>query len=495
MTKRSRAVIYARVSKDEPGSTSLDDQIRDCYALADRRGLDVVAVYREREGTSAFRVGVRRPEWDRLLEEVQPNTVVLAWELSRLTRRGAEQAGPVLAHLEGIGATVVTVADGIDTGRDTSELTWSVRAAIAKDESARISARSRRGLASRRRAGLHHGRAPYGLRKRDGRLERDPDTFPAARGIAERALRGESVYAIVRDLNANGATWAYSSLRRWLRSPGIAGYASASRRDRSGRYSDATELATDDEGNPIEVGEGVITLSEWRRIQARLDERTTVLVGRSSGRRGVAALLSGIAVCAQCGGPMSGTGGTAEDGPKLYGCSRRTKRASTCERAYVSRKHADYTVTEAFIGGLAALEPGDPLHVVVAEAWTRRVDPETAAQGDRAREQLTAAEEAIRRLDDDRADGLLEREAYARQRERLARRRDAAARSLEAAERTVADISPLLDPEIMREAWEAATLVERRDLLALAIERVVIHPTAVRGKFDPRRVDVVWRTD
>jgi hypothetical protein len=36
-------------------------------------------------------------------------------------------------------------------------------------------------------------------------------------------------------------------------------------------------------------------------------------------------------------------------------------------------------------------------------------------------------------------------------------------------------------------------LDQRRAVLASVIERVVVNPTKVRGRFDPLRVDVVWR--
>lgn len=494
----SRAVIYTRLSKDEPGSHSLDDQERDCRDLAERRGLTVAEVYREREGTSAYRQGVKRPKFDQMLDELESGTTVIAWELSRITRRGSEQAGPVLATLEEVGASLLTVVDGIDTARDDSELNWSVRAAIAKDESAKISKRSRRGLAARRRQGYHHGRAPFGLRKVDGRLEIDPENYPVAREIADRALRGESVYSIVKALNeAGGRTWAKSSVNKLLRSPGFAGYATHHERQRTGKYATRPTLAVDEDGAPIPVGEGVVSLDEHRQIQARMDARTQAGIGRNTGKRAPSILLSGIARCSQCGGPMVGTTTDTDGTIKLYGCSRRMATITSCDHAYVSRKHADWEVVDRFLGMLAALDPEDdadlPILVAVAEAWTRRTRPEDAARADMARDQLAAAETALQRLDDDYDDDLIDRESYVRRRTRLADRRDAAARELSERADTQADISPLLDPELMAEAWEAAGLTERRDYLTLAVDHVVVHPAKRRGRFDPERIEVMWK--
>lgn len=483
----TRAVIYTRLSKDEPGATSLEDQERDCRDLAKRRELDVAAVYTERAGTSAYK-DVARPEFDRMLADLESGTTIIAWELSRISRRGAEQAGPVLARIEEAGASLVTVTDGIDTGRDESELNYNVRAAIAKDESVKTSRRTRRGIASRTSRGLHHGpRAPYGLRKVDGRLEIDPETYPTAREIADRALRGDSPYAIVKALNSAGGSWAVSSVTKLLRTPGWAGFATHHKRDKSGKYSTDPDFYLDDSGQPIPVGEGVITLAEYRSIQQRIAARRSPGQPRAAAR--TSSLLSGIALCAQCGGPMVANGNTS----KNYGCSRKMKRVTGCDGCYIAREPLDQLVADAFIHGLAALEPGDPLHLAVAEAWTRRTRPEDTARADQARKTLDATQTALERVDTDYSDGWLDRGRYEKQVKRLTDRRDKATRELQASEPTAADISPLLDPDVMREAWGASGIQARRDYLLIAIESVHIHRKQAPGPFEPGRVDIRWK--
>ena len=85
----NEAVIYTRLSAQREGDEqTLADQETVCRNLAASKGLDVVAVFAEGAGVSAFS-GAARPALDALHEHVRANsgTTVIAWELSRLTRK------------------------------------------------------------------------------------------------------------------------------------------------------------------------------------------------------------------------------------------------------------------------------------------------------------------------------------------------------------------------------------------------------------------------
>ena len=46
----------------------------------------------------------------------------------------------------------------------------------------------------------------------------------------------------------------------------------------------------------------------------------------------------------------------------------------------------------------------------------------------------------------------------------------------------------------LRGAWPSLTLDQRRAVIQAVVDRVNVHPATVRGpKFDPSRVEVVWR--
>lgn len=62
------------------------------------------------------------------------------------------------------------------------------------------------------------------------------------------------------------------------------------------------------------------------------------------------------------------------------------------------------------------------------------------------------------------------------------------------AERRAALIVPEGGGGAVREAWEAGDLEWRRALLAVVVDRVMLHP-CVRGRrmFDPTKVEIIWR--
>lgn len=110
MSTTHAAVIYTRLSRARHGQTSTERQEQESQALAARLGVPVREVYAEAPGTSGY-AAVRRPEFDRMLRELRPGDVIIAWALDRLGRRGMEETGRLLREVEERGARIVTVSD------------------------------------------------------------------------------------------------------------------------------------------------------------------------------------------------------------------------------------------------------------------------------------------------------------------------------------------------------------------------------------------------
>lgn len=91
----NREAIYARISRDkkDDGDT-LDGQIDLCHDLARKYGLDVVAIYREPDGTGASEKSTakKRVEYDKMLAAAAAREFeyILAYADDRLTRRPME---------------------------------------------------------------------------------------------------------------------------------------------------------------------------------------------------------------------------------------------------------------------------------------------------------------------------------------------------------------------------------------------------------------------
>src|SRR4051794_16124130 len=133
MAKRNqhRAGIYLRVSQDRDGtSASPERQLEDCRAVSQRKGLEVIQIYEDRE--SAFAKSARRPEYKRLLADLEEGRIdtVVFWKLDRLTRQGLTGLHPLLA----LNAKLVSANEEIDTTSAMGEGIAGLLASMAKQE-------------------------------------------------------------------------------------------------------------------------------------------------------------------------------------------------------------------------------------------------------------------------------------------------------------------------------------------------------------------------
>src|SRR4249919_3688563 len=107
-----RVGIYTRLSRDMDGrQTATARQEKDCRALSRSKHWKVAEVYEDVD-LSAFKKGVRRPAYERLLEDIETGAVdgVVVWKLDRLVRRAAEFER-FWSVCEGAGATLAAVHD------------------------------------------------------------------------------------------------------------------------------------------------------------------------------------------------------------------------------------------------------------------------------------------------------------------------------------------------------------------------------------------------
>ena len=81
-----KAVIYARYSCDNQREESLDGQIRDCLAFAERKGYTVVRIYADR-ALSGKRAD-NRPEFQQMILDSARGEfdVVIVWKIDRFSR-------------------------------------------------------------------------------------------------------------------------------------------------------------------------------------------------------------------------------------------------------------------------------------------------------------------------------------------------------------------------------------------------------------------------
>ena len=169
MEGRPLAALWLRVSDRD--QQTVDNQEAPLRELAERRGLEIVTVYRV-EG-SAWR-GKHHPALERLYSDASRGSIsaVIVWALDRLSREGIFATAYTLRRLAAAGVRVISLQEPwVESMDGVRDLLVAVMAWVAGYESERRSERTRAGLERARRAGVTLGR-PKGSRDRGARRRR-----------------------------------------------------------------------------------------------------------------------------------------------------------------------------------------------------------------------------------------------------------------------------------------------------------------------------------
>jgi site-specific DNA recombinase len=311
-TSTLRAGLYERVStgiQDSAESRSVDQQNRAGQSACDERGWPVKDRYPD-PGLSASRFARRgRPEWTRLVADIEARRldVVVMWASNRGGRELEEWARFLNAcRKNSVRIFVVSESRLYDLAiaRD-----WKSLAEDGIDsayDSEKISINARRGIADSVARGEPTGRIPFGYTRRyeldptrpkGKRAIQVPDVkeSPVVREIIERIARNEAVSAILRDFAARGETtragkpWSRSSLTRLV----LEGVVYIGKRRHNGSALQAGEWPPVVE--PETYWRAVAVLSD----PARKPKGSGIRPGRARW------LLSYVAACGVCGGPLS----------------------------------------------------------------------------------------------------------------------------------------------------------------------------------------------
>jgi len=154
MTKR--VALYARVSTVDKNQT-VENQLRDLLAVAERQGWEVVATFTD-EGISGVKGRDRRPGYDALLKGVARKDFeqIMAWSVDRLGRSLPD----LVAFLNDIQSKTVDLylhQQGLDTSTPSGRMMFQMLGVFAEFERAMIRERILAGL---RRTTKKSGRKP-----------------------------------------------------------------------------------------------------------------------------------------------------------------------------------------------------------------------------------------------------------------------------------------------------------------------------------------------
>ncbi|MFQ8433919.1 recombinase family protein [Amaricoccus sp. W119] len=137
---------YARVSTDDQSLDAQTDALQ---------GAGAERIFTDRISGSLR----RRPELDRLLDQVRQGDVIVVTKYDRLAR-SLRDLLEIVEAIEERGGGFRSLAEDIDTTTPAGRLIFHVFASIAQFERERISERTREGLEAARRRGRVGGRPP-----------------------------------------------------------------------------------------------------------------------------------------------------------------------------------------------------------------------------------------------------------------------------------------------------------------------------------------------
>jgi hypothetical protein len=287
-----------------------------------------------------------------------------------------------------------------------------------------------------------------------------PEQAQVLRDVAAAVLAGDSLGSIIRDLEARqvpapeGGSWGLSSLRSLLLRE-----RNACRRVHQGRV----------------VGTG-----DWDRL---FDDDTydrLVAILRDPARRtnrsnAVKYLLSGIARCGVCGGPM-----------RVLPDSSRPYSSYICKTgAHVRRDlvKLDALVTAEVVERLARPDALDLFQ-----------HPDSGADADAVRAKMAGLRAKLDLAADQYADDLIDAQQFTRVSAKLRPQLAALEAELRSSS-TAPDLHDLAAPDIA-DRWEDLPLARKRKVIEALVEVRVDRMAQKngRGEFDPGSVRIVWRS-
>ncbi|WP_353707239.1 recombinase family protein [Cellulosimicrobium sp. ES-005] len=518
-TPSSAAAIYVRRSSGRAGTNkTLSEQEQEARKFAASQGLEVVEVYREREGTGASaRSGKARPQWEAALAALDEGSrfhTVIVWALDRADRRGADTLGALLSRHAATGRRILGL-DGTDTSDPQQRLANIIRGEMAREYSEKLGDNIARTKRYRRADGLWlGGKPPWGLRKgADGKLEHDPETYPEARSVAEALLEGKTLYEITGDLNdrkvrlASGHPWGATVTRKargrdedietpplkWriptlaaiVRSPGWAGLQSIRIRETQadgskGGWPHVAEVYRHPEtGEPVSVGEGVITPDERAHILARIEDRKRGGRTGAVGAKPRASLLGSRLRCAECG-ELPTVHRTSKY--SYYKCGSLAMGPGRCGGYGCPEEDMnDYVVGRALIF-LSSLDPEDEVTRSAFAAWAGEADPAVRAELTVREGALAAAEAELARVRRLAVVGILTEEEAAAELPRLRAAVGAAKQALTArSESDLVTPESLRDLQYLAEAWDDLDRAAQRRIIEAVVREVRVVKAPYRG--------------
>jgi site-specific DNA recombinase len=490
-----RAAIYVRISQDrnkgtDDGERGVDRQEKECRALAERLGYEVVKVYPDND-TSAYS-GKTREKYEAMRAAIGAGAInaVIAWHPDRL-HRSPRELEDFLDLIEARAVEIHTVQAGIwDLSTPSGRMVARQLGAVARYESEHKAKRIKAAHADNATKGTYRGgRRPFGYltaktgATAKGTLVKHPQEAPEVLRAVEQVAAGVSLRQIARDLNergfktTSGNAWIPSGVRHMVSNPRYAGLS-------------------------LHEGSIVGTNTAWPAIvDEELWRAVNDIVNDPSRRTSPGAtprwLGSGIYLCGRCEQPALIVNG-GPDGRERYRC----KSTGTLKHVAREAELLDNFVEELVVERLS--RPG-----VIEKILAGRDD--TGGEAIELRAQAKRLRERKRSVASMHALGDIDKEDYLTQRALIpARIAEVEARLTVVGTRS--PVEALVDAPDVRTAWfgearrwqptadrkDGLSLGQRRAIIREIVTVTVLPSTMGRRKigapaFNPEFIGIEWK--
>ncbi len=324
------AVIYARYSSSSQTEQSIEGQLRDCYAYAEREKITIVGEYIDRALTGRTD---ERPDFQRMIADARKKQFqyVIVYKLDRFTRNRYDSA--IYKHkLKQHGVKVVSSTENISDSPE-GVILEAVLEASAEYYSLELSQKIKRGYRESALKGQYiGGTIPLGYKVVDKRLVADEEKAPLIQWVFEQYANGVSKTEIIQALNAkgirnrNGKPFGSTALQDALKSKKYIGIMS---------------------WNDIVIEDACPALIDRKTFDKVQDRLALNKKAGGTKKARMEYILFGKAFCGYCGEHLIGDCGTGRSGDRFYyySCLNR-KKYRKCKKKNEKKDFLEFFVVE-----------------------------------------------------------------------------------------------------------------------------------------------------
>ena len=333
MNDRMTAVIYARYSSDNQREESIEGQLRECTAFAEKNGITILRHYIDR----AFSAKTdNRPEFQNMIKDSGKKLfdMIIVWKLDRFARNRYDSAW-YKAQLKKNGVKVISATEVISDGAE-GIILESVLEGYAEYFSADLAEKVVRGMTENAlKCQFNGGTIPFGYIIDEARhFQPDPMTAHYVSEIYTMYANGSRISEIMRWLNDKGlrntlgGKFSYHSIQVMLKN-----------RRYIGEYRFRDTVIPD--GIPALVSQEL-----FDTVQARM-EKNKKAPARHKAEDDY--LLTTKLFCGNCGAYMCGESGRSRRGPvyHYYKCVSVKKKRAACKKKAVRKEWLEDLVVNA----------------------------------------------------------------------------------------------------------------------------------------------------